>query len=158
MMSLLIGLSLARTQAPCSCAQKLFPDPDNQCFNVSSDLRYSRYTCPVQTPGSVTKMYCGSVFCLNNVFGCGGQQSFDERRIACEAIGGFTDPAGFQCRSGVGSDRSEENCQFTPPLVNTTSSESDVPTTTSITDSPTSGSVRTESFFILAICVVLFSL
>lgn len=134
-------ISLSSAQSGCSCQQNLVLDPSNQCFNISSDLQSARYTCPVGGD-----MYCGSLYCLE-FFSCGEAGALAARRTACEAIGGNPDSVDFfKCQTQLGSDKSEENCQFAPPLSSTPAPTVSIgpgsnPTTTT-TNSPTSSTTR----------------
>ncbi len=145
----------------CSCSQNLYPDPDRQCYNVSSDLVYSRYICPV---GNLN--YCGSVYCLGFP-SCNSIGAVNARNTACEAIGGSINDGLFICKSQVGSDQSEVNCQFSHPL-SSTSQPTNSPLgsfspsgQTGTTNAPTSsatGLFMPLIVFFGPLCYTLFSL
>lgn len=145
-------IALVSGQSGCSCQENLVLDPNNQCFNVSADLQSARYTCPVGSD-----MYCGSLYCLN-FFSCGEAGALAARRTACELIGGNPDSVDFfKCQTRLGSDKSEENCQFASPLSSTSAPTASLgpgsnPTTT---NSPTSSaSLITNSFITLVSALV----
>lgn len=134
-------IALVSTQSGCSCQENLVYDPNNQCFNVPADLQSARYTCQVQNI-TQTYMFCGSLYCLN-FFSCGEAGALAARRTACELIGGNPDAVDFfKCQTRLGSDKSEENCQFASPLSDSTPSP-----TPSLGSNPTEQPTSSASLF-----------